>query len=867
MRAFDSDVLENKQVRVLRLNAKYKDLVDENKKIDGGNTEIVVYLDTKANGLHFWNKKSVKSGDRFFVDACATIKTFDFPDTVALCVQIFKKLPNEFSKPCSCNFGTVNVRLSDLVAHQRGCASQKWFDLPLKMHTVGDVQTGIIYFKMISEKISSANGPTVNSDIVLYKSKKEPLKQCDILSSPFNNFLMEKVSFMLVDNVYLEDERLDNAVKSSNERWRGILTSTGGYKVNDKCSSSSPIIAATSASSSSSAAFISLAKEEFAFEKKIVDEYMEVYPIENALFSDWISGAEKIHCPYYPSQVTLSDTSSFLPYGAFVVYEPPVISSYYWIRALEIALDRKGYESEAEIESYYIDHEYQRLYEKIVLGKEDDEVPFDFILIAVSHAMEVVCQLTHAMEYVTDQYVHPVTKKLEKIELFGDALFTYCDDCDGLALSILQMFDDFTLRQKDFWKNEAHAPGTERNKESLLRRILTVMRILLSNYVPFLCIEGVSCASAQNQHALSESASVNGAHAAVKCLPLSYVKQCLQRWDPDHPILGCDGFSSSPPPGLVNTTASKRVGGGGTSSSFSNLPYAIVLPEGDKKKAAVYDWEDRLPILLGEGTGMLNPSGEKDPCKRPNIRNYVYACDALSCSKKPLYPPKATSPFYKAILFGATNRFLRNFKTTTFRFCRQNENEFHRGVLFPDLVNKSDNVALVPYNSIDTVTNSKNKREFTEALMIVMEKSLNVRLKSKPVFAFANAEEKLPRSTCLVKFSSFRKFEPAADTLRKMKDDDENKKWLSHSNGFHLLAALQVNLYKNATFGSKGRKFTKSSKRVPVSDSVSVYMDDYYVTPENCSNICSHFSKAKLVLNFALERLSNEVTCWRLTFF
>lgn len=908
----------------MEMNIMFDDRVDPLGKIEHGETKLVAFLDSTLNAIHFWEKNDVRHGEVVCVDLCGHLSKqssgsvtdcdSSFPPECRLCFQIFKRLPNEFGKKCWLDFGTANVPMLEIVKYQRSSLSgDEGFPLTMKMHTVNDNTMAVLKIHIVdkpSERIAA-----IRLNFKLLKPSRVTTSQRYIANSSDNIALMgtkdDERPLFSEHSVFISSEFdgsnfIKSTIPSSSDTPISITASASANLHNVKAietKTDSNVLILTSVSECFDyymtepisnkigrpfyvgyTSFITPVNyksntNKLIFEKHQLDCYFKEFLKENAYFKDWISGANNINCPYYPSQVTVMDTQLFLPYSAYVIYEPALITPKFWVDALYIMSSRRGYSS--------VDEYFDFFFEKTV-NVETHAI----------HAMDMVCQLAHTMEYIADQVIDPLTKDVKKIEIFGDALFTFDGDCDDLASVVFQMFDDFSLRQR--FEDSKDDSNTTRKSKTVLRR----MREVLKKYVPFMCIEGVTSASAQNQHDIKKT-EITGAHAAIKCLPIWYVKQCISNWNPSHPIvntsLSYDVNISHAPGGPFHYLPFVK-----SLHHHSNAELNISTMKDDEEE----EWEKDLPILIGEGTGMLNSGGEPDPCSNPTFRRFVYSCKETKSAKKHLYPPKGTSPFYKAILFASTNRFIEDFKIGTFRFCQMNppsiptperedeeeeeedeEDEeekqpeqtimskdvFCRGVLFSDLIHMKEDIALIPYGDAreivdidkkksdfllthtttneDNMTSTKDVKEkksyseFSDTLIHILKETLKTRLKPKPVTSF---DLKDVEGIVVVDFNTKKSMctENFTGALRLL---------LETSQGFSALWTLKRRLQSNVL--SKW----KESNRLERTD-ILIYYDDFYLTKETCDALYDYMCKKNVLLDFYLENHSSTVFMWRLVF-
>lgn len=957
---------------IIKVEARFEDNTQNVKQpdiLDESNTKVVLYLDSNVNSIHYWEKNYIQHGNHFVIDLCGVsfknhkntdhkcqnskkIKQNNLPMSTRICAQIFKKMKNEFGNMCWLNFGVSNCLLYDFLLHQK--RGGDWYKMILKMHTSNIDSTGCISIKLLKEKNknntnmckSNINVNERMGDIITNTKGNSKFTENSVFINKSNirkdmNFFSDTTSMhyksnnlLTLNNNINQSANAPNMIETFDDMFEYLdiegdifesyNTSTSPFMINSSPLSSSPnssnIIWNNIKSKSDS-------PETILFEKKVLDEYIEMCSNENDIYPDWISGSENIQCPCYPSQITVSDTRLLLPYPAYVIYEPPYIKKKFWKDALIIMTSRRGY---SNIDDYMNLFSFHSMLDALVEEPPTDEKELNRLTAQIQtiaiQAVDMICQLAHTMEYIADQVIDPCTKTSKKIEIFGDALFTFCGDCDDLASTVFQMFDDFVLRQQ-FNITLQHSLDKDDNEddedfikmkslELKFERVLFIMQLILKRYIPFMCIEGVSCASAQNQHELQEKpAEISGAHAAIKILPIHYVTQCLREWNPNHVISKLNRID------FEIDNINHKTGG-----PFNYLPKLVKIMiksdknnnNSDKNMRINEGWDKYLQILLGEGTGMLNSGGEVDPCKDISLRKYVYSCEATKCAKKPLYPPKGTSPFYKAILFGSTNRFIRDFNIGTFKFCKKqkqnafncsNEFSFNRGIYFNDLVNMTTELALVPYggssnsnsngNNIDKVPNflkTDSQCEFNDILMHIMKETLKVRIKQKPVHPY----EKKGYKSVVILMENFMDVKNNVITLKNLPSDIIT--WLSkESVGFLNLEKIKRILYKNyvdlfsrgKSCGLHGNKtnnnvikslftdkygiieqkkfmenITLYNKAISYENqidinTVSIYYDDFYLNSETCENLLDHLGGRGLLLNFHLEQHSKNTKMWR----
>jgi len=517
-----------------------------------------------------------------------------------------------------------------------------------------------------------------------------------------------------------------------------------------------------------------------AYYSHIVKEYKEC-------LTEWIKGDDRVSCLKYPSFYTLRSENDNLketnnnnnnnntdeiplPFSAFIMTNPPHIDASYWINSVKTIALRRGFKSFDEFARYiFIEHVNDPNHIAIL-------------------AAELVCMYAQMMEYKPDEKIDVNTSRLEGTEVFGDALFVLSGDCEDVAHVIVLMMQDFTSRkkfvsdldsfEKMIWKpfitfdevgsdealrkrtssSSSTTTSLRKNAETTLsavltwfgdiqhnigwEEILTLMQIVLKEYVPMFCIEGVTNSSAQNTHddEGSKAPEIQGAHASVKCFPTWYFMDCLKRWNPNHPII-----------------ATTKVDNNNNNNNNDD----------NNEK-----WSRKLRLLLFEGTGMLNPGMQTDIWTQE--RSSIYNIGVLKPAKKPLFLSKAKQMFYVASTFGATNAFVTLCHTATFYICtipqqqpqqqQQQQQQQHlkgdvsipfcekisnqklfRGALFQHIAEMSDHIMIVPYGEplhflnkqrkSDGVVNTSYYPEFCPDLISSIQMGLEKRVKLNDVLS------------------------------------------------------------------------------------------------------------------------------------
>jgi len=279
-------------------------------------------------------------------------------------------------------------------------------------------------------------------------------------------------------------------------------------------------------------------------------------------------------------------------------------------------------------------------------------------------------------------YVSDMIGDREPVEMFGDMFAMLSGDCEDGASAILMVRD--AMRHAGGELTHTASSPVEASMQSKMQHIAR-------QYVDFLCIDGVTAshvAASKNGGGYGAQRECTAAHAALHCLPRDYVAACIGRWSSEHTSL-----------------ARIRV---------------------DERFA-----DGCLPVLVGEGTGVIDAGTEQDPV--PEARQQFFQHQIIGCLKKQMFGvPGAESDFYKVVLFGATNLFFDSHRRATFHFttrtaphgARMEQGIHGNGVHYTQLMARSADVVLVPYGG--------QKKEFSEVQARILRSVAKNRIPPPP---------------------------------------------------------------------------------------------------------------------------------------
>lgn len=372
-----------------------------------------------------------------------------------------------------------------------------------------------------------------------------------------------------------------------------------------------------------------------------VSSYLETYNAEQERFAEKYSGTAPIKCPLDPSEVTLLNSEVGMPLVAFGMAETPHVHEGWWLQQLSIMADRQGFTAS----------EYTGQFAKMPLERQAAE------------SVALFSQFVQQITYVADK------SDGQAIEMFGDALNTESNDCDGLGLGI-------ALMKRSFISAQFPPASVGARVAPMLHR----MQQIMSHYIPLLCIEGVSSTHVENMKDI-EKIRVGGAHFAIKFLPHPLFAQYVGNWSDAHPL------------------------------AQSSVVSARVASHAPPRRATVSTWgaidAARLPVLVGEGTGMLYPLPGGDMLAQE--RASLYNDASMSPVKKSLNPPPGPSEFYQVVLIAFTTEFIDTHRTGTFRFSTPDarieaNGQYAKGATYVDLMNKRADLRLIPFGFSQTDT-------------------------------------------------------------------------------------------------------------------------------------------------------------------
>ena len=349
-----------------------------------------------------------------------------------------------------------------------------------------------------------------------------------------------------------------------------------------------------------------------------------------------------------------------LPAAAYFLYEVPRSNAAFWENNLKIVMARDS------MTPHDVDH--------MPLAQQARVLA------------DMMCLVVQSMDYIsdiTDGNRKPI-KGLEGFisqsidqgydmtqvaaaERFGDALRDGCGDCEDLGLAIGQTFSAFRSFQRMEFKGCS---------KQLIR-----LQQIATQYMATMSLDSVTAA------AVGDRGGKMGAHIKCNLLPKMWVQQCIDKCNRD----------------MQQAIDSKRIRH--TDQTVAIIKECINTSKTMRvAEGALHEWGRELPVLILEGTGMFQTLGvERDPLEHERIAVYKGMSSLEFCKKPIVHPIGAPSNFFCGSMLHFTSEFFEGgknvggFWTGYSGSASHHTGQFQRGITFEDLVNKSDNISVMPH--------------------------------------------------------------------------------------------------------------------------------------------------------------------------
>lgn len=372
-------------------------------------------------------------------------------------------------------------------------------------------------------------------------------------------------------------------------------------------------------------------------QRDMMEYVKENMNMEMAL-TETIEGASRMRVPYYMGEAGMQGGKP-LPAIAYVMAETPRIDTSFWVNAHETVMRREG----AKWDSLTTTGKARMT----VLTVAYMIQYLDYVSDKVDHARKHV-NVGRKLGYINDSedpvmiamedHIHTdrvvEPSSQEACENFGDELTSGSGDCEDGGGGIAQLANG--LKFHDF----PPKPEFDKYRE---------MQTLIRQYVPCLSLDVVNGAQ------VNQIASV-GAHMNDNFIPVDMFLQDMEK-----------------------TKAGKE----------RARELRAFLKEEPMKG---------LLFLVGEGTGMYEPQGYKNPLEP--IMGYVYSCPSLVAAKKKIEREQGVAGgFFKVSENMFTDFFynLGDLAPLECLYCtRQSNGQLTRGASYEDMMNNRDQVAFLP---------------------------------------------------------------------------------------------------------------------------------------------------------------------------
>lgn len=371
-------------------------------------------------------------------------------------------------------------------------------------------------------------------------------------------------------------------------------------------------------------------------EQYVNDLYQEEMSMDNT-----IPGTDNVRCFLNLAEESTQLTQLPVPAFAYVKAEVPRSNAAFWKNALENVLDREGYTCE----------DYLRNMNK----QERSRIAFlvmDYPITVMPYIGDAVFRRRRNARAVINA-VFGTTERNERepTDNWGACLALLGGDCEDLALGIT-----LVSRSLSQFLNVAPLGATERgappkggtSSKAAWFQVASSINEIMDQYVPLMSLCVVHGAKADDNDTMPK-----GAHMAVIGLPIHYFKACLEASE--------DGKMLS-----------------------KTLPWP-------QKIDAEYETN------IGEGTGMLDPRGYRDP--KAHVRAYLHRGRYFNTLKHPMVQEHgAESPFFLGALQGYTTYFSdRGASEGVGAFWYTDSSRGNRrGALYTDFTNERKNVNFRP---------------------------------------------------------------------------------------------------------------------------------------------------------------------------
>jgi hypothetical protein len=358
-----------------------------------------------------------------------------------------------------------------------------------------------------------------------------------------------------------------------------------------------------------------------------------------------------VRIPIYYGNVGLMRPETPLPAAAYFLCKTPDSNLKFWDNSLKIALARDG----------LVLHDFDRM-----------------PLLQQARIMaDVVCLVVQGMDYKADtddsnqRFIKPLPgfigspidrpydpTRVVGCERFGDALRDGFGDCEDFCLAIGgQIFN--ALKRADF-----------KGHPQLLR-----VQEIAAQYVAWMTLDSVTAAAVRAE---SQQRKL-GAHLKCTFLPATYVQQCIGQGMTN---MHTETMTKGKPAFMAEVI-------GNAIEGAKSVVFAPFAP-----------WCKELPVLVGEGTGMFQTYGVDEDVIAEE-RADVYSMPSLGFAKKTIvHKPLARSSFFVGSMVGFTNYWFEmglNIGGAWIGYTDKATGQFHRGVSFEDLINKSEKICILPH--------------------------------------------------------------------------------------------------------------------------------------------------------------------------
>lgn len=378
--------------------------------------------------------------------------------------------------------------------------------------------------------------------------------------------------------------------------------------------------------------------------EQTVNDYVRATMAHEQRFPDTLPNISRVRVPMDVSETGIMTTGRmFMPIAAYAMVETPNSNADFFVNAFQRVMARWN----MKVSAY---------------------ASFDMKQKARCMA-KIIAYPVQSLDYIGDAHYSGPGRTARKManatvdapvhvpnENMFNALIASCGDCEDLNTAAVSVMHALVAAKFDP-SNPKHAPLIE-------------MQRIAAEYIPISALAVVHGAKIGDEEGY-------GAHMYLPLVPRKQFTDGLSRTKDGRALLERMQPAKAP-----------------SSTAFSPVAAAAAAAVAATKKEF-----DKLPPLFIEGTGIIDPLGYRDPII--DQRRYIATCMPSMRGLKSMIPhdEQAPSNFYVGITNGITDHMVKRqgIPVAGFIFGQVHpEHEMTRGVLFEDVLQSSNKLAIAP---------------------------------------------------------------------------------------------------------------------------------------------------------------------------